>query len=223
LDKDRQIRMLIPPFFLVASVLWAAYLSGSLSPFLRTGERGSDVDSLKLVLSVFGVVGVSTLPIGYAISTLTIAAMRVWPVRFLFPHRNYEMPISTEALGRVWQVLRVSRIPRLDFFASTAFDHALLEPKIHEWLIRRWNSFNVSTSSITALIVSLPLSCALHIPVLKWGMWRWWSLVLFLVAILVWRSAESWREVKGMFDLAVGAGRLVRPEMDGVARPSSED
>jgi len=213
LDKDRQIRMLIPPFFLAASVLWAAYLSGALYPFLHVSEHSNDAGSLKLVLSMFGVVGVSTLPLGYAISALAITILRIWPVCLLFPpHRDYEMPISNEALGKVWRILGISRTPRLDFSAGVAFDHALLEPKIHDWLARRWNSFNISTSSIAALFLSLPLSCALHIHVLTWGMWGWWSLILFLVAIFVRRSVESWREVKRMFDLVVDVRRLVRPE-----------
>jgi hypothetical protein len=225
LDKDRQIRMLIPPFFLAASVLWAAYLSGALYPFLHVGEHGNDAGSLRLVLSMFGVVGVSTLPLGYAISALWITILRAWPASSLFPqHRHYEMPISNQALGEVWLILGVSRSLRLDSSAVAAFDHALLEPRIHDWLARRWNSFNISTSCITALLLSWPLGRALHLPVLTLGMWRWWLLILFLVAVFVWRSVESWREVKRMFDLVVHVRQFVRPEgsrrdgrADGVA------
>ena len=41
MDLDRQIRFVIPPFFLFASLLWGAHLAGcDLSPFFKKDALG---------------------------------------------------------------------------------------------------------------------------------------------------------------------------------------
>jgi hypothetical protein len=66
MDKDRQFRMLIPPFFLFASVLWEAYLSGDLWQYMHN-TASTEAGSLKSVLSLLTVLGVATLPAGYGL------------------------------------------------------------------------------------------------------------------------------------------------------------
>ena len=77
MDKDRQIRFLIPPFFLLGALLWGAYLSGQLNPFLLAMDQGNDTGALKLGLSILGIVGFATIPVGYAIGVITIMTLRV--------------------------------------------------------------------------------------------------------------------------------------------------
>ena len=72
LDKDRQIRMLISPLFLIASIVWEAYLSGDLGQFFHATTANAESASLKTVLSILGVVGVGKLPVGYAMGVLTL-------------------------------------------------------------------------------------------------------------------------------------------------------
>src|SRR5436190_21115009 len=145
MDKERQIRMLIPPFFLAASVLWLAYLTGGLGPYLEPKATGA-IESLKSIVSILGLVGVATLPAGYAIGILTISILRLWCLvspRWPFPHGNYEICISVAGMSRVRGLLSDREIPSEDNLSATAvFDHVRLQSEVHEWLLRRWNSFN---------------------------------------------------------------------------------
>jgi hypothetical protein len=200
MDKDRQIRFLIPPFFLVASLLWAAYLCGQLH---------YDDSTLKLGISILGVIGVSTLPAGFAIGVLTISALRVlWWILWKFdlvPQKNYELPISKKAMGEIWRLLCASQAckPELDLCAAAAFDHAHLKPAIHEWLMRRWNVFNISCQCVAAMLLSIPMAHALHIEICKWDARNWWASIAVFIVIFICNAVWTWRDTRKMFDLAV--------------------
>jgi hypothetical protein len=206
MDKDRQIRLLIPPFFLLASVLWEAYLSGDLWQYLHTTASNGDVASLKTVLSILGVVGVATLPVGYAIGVLTMCLLRL--VSFLFPHRSYEVPISETAMEKIWRRLGRSKGSNRSsaFCAAAVFDHALLQPSIHEWLFRRWTTFNICAQCAMALLLSCGLGHALHVQ----PTWEWGFTIAFAIGIFVWQAIASWKETRSMFDFLA--------DLDGVIR-----
>jgi hypothetical protein len=206
MDKDRQIRMLIPPFFLIASVLWLAYLTGKLGPYLEPSGKGS-IESLKPVLSILGLVGIATLPLGYAIGIFTITVFRLCPKKWPFPHGTYEIPVSAEAMPKLRKLLDAHKeIPaKYDLSTAAVVDHVRLHPKIHEWLLRRLNSFNVSAQSIMALGWSILLARALGIPLCHdpgGQVWKWWALLVLLVIILGWNSVRTWKECEQMFDFA---------------------
>jgi hypothetical protein len=197
-DKDRQFRMLIPPFFLVASVLWEAYLSGGLPRYLHSTACDGDPTSLKTVLSILGVVGVITLPLGYAISMSTIILLRLgW---CLFSGRSYEAPISETGIEKIRsRVGPFKGDPRSEMYAVAVFDHVLLEPPIHQWIFRRWTTFNICTQCVTALLLSVLFGLALHIqPTFKWAL-----TLTFAIGIFVYQAFTSWRETWGMFDFIV--------------------
>ena len=66
MDQDRQIRFAIPPFFLLASLLWGAHLGGrDLTPILKP-------DTAKEVLGLLGAAVVAIIPMGFRISSLSI-------------------------------------------------------------------------------------------------------------------------------------------------------
>ena len=136
MDKDRQIRMLVPPFFLIASVLWGAYLTGNLNALVH-GVAGDEAASVRSVLAVLAV-GAATLPAGYAIGAVTIFTLREL-LGWLFPLRNYEIPISPQAMKQIREKLRAPASVTFDLCAAATFDHVELQPKIHEWLFRRWS------------------------------------------------------------------------------------
>jgi hypothetical protein len=80
-----------------------------------------------------------------------------------------------------------------------AFDHLLVQPKLHEWLFRRWSSFLISTQCVTVLVVSYGLGLALGLhPTLMW-----WITIGTLALAFVSNSIISWREMYKMFDFAV--------------------
>src|SRR5271170_6675959 len=97
MDQDRQIRFLIPPFFLFASLLWGAYLGGcDLSRIFKP-------DSLKDSLGVLAATAVLVVPIGYLISTISVALLRI--LAFVLRRPTYEALLTDAALGRVWNKL----------------------------------------------------------------------------------------------------------------------
>ena len=220
MDKDRQIRMLIPPFFLLASVLWAAYLSGDLRVFLHPAKvqvanvkDGDDVlrdevAIVKSVLSVVAVAGVATLPLGYAIGVLTLAILSVFSP--LFPQRAFDVPVSDEGMKVIWERLGLPEQPKnRALYGAAVFDHYLLKKPVHEWLFRRWSAFLIASQCALALALSIPFALALHVhPTCKWLL-----AVGGVIAVFVWQARKAWREAYDMFELIT--------EVDGFSREFS--
>ena len=197
MDKDRQIRLLIPPFFLLASVVWEAYLSGDLWQYLHTATATSDFASLKTVLSILAVVGVATLPVGYAIGVLTLCLLRLISLFHFFPQGTYEVPISERAMSKISQRLKLSEGPQKSpLCAAAVFDHALLRSSIHEWLFRRWTTFNICTQCAMALFLSYFLGHALHIQSTP----KWLLMIIAAIGIFICQAVTSWKETRSMFD-----------------------
>ncbi len=208
MDKDRQIRMLIPPFFLFASVLWESYLSGDLWQYLHGSTNSTGAGSIKSILSLLAVLGVATLPIGYAIGVLTLSALRMLSWLSLFPHGTYDIPISEGAMEKIWSKLGFEKeSPRKSVLcAAAAFDHVLLKPGIHEWLFRRWTTFNICTQCAMALVLSYGLGHALHVQ----ATCKWWLTIGVSIVLFIWQAVTSWCETYEMFDLTVDAEILLR-------------
>src|SRR4051812_13062800 len=96
MDQDRQIRFLIAPFFLYASLTWWAYLDPELSHVLLTLKPGD----LKDLLSIAAAAGAATIPVGYSIGGLGIALLKsIFYTRSrLRGHRQtYEASLSDDA------------------------------------------------------------------------------------------------------------------------------
>jgi hypothetical protein len=195
-DQDRQIRFLIPPFFLYASLLWGAALDPSicLAAYLR---QGSPKDLIGIVTAA----GVATIPLGFFLGAVTVIALRIL---FLFVSRAqgrrqvYEAYFSNASFKRIWQPLVVnrSRDRKLLLYAAVTFDHELLEKGVHEWLMRRWNAFNVAASSCIALILAHLFGYMLRIrPSCKW----YASTAVVLLFLFV-TAVTSWSETMGMVD-----------------------
>ncbi|MGA7339282.1 MAG: hypothetical protein WBE72_06115 [Terracidiphilus sp.] len=221
MDKDRQIRFLIPPFFLLAALLWGAYLSGQLYPYLQPTAQGNDAATVRLDVSILSILGIATLPVGYFIGVVTIMALRVLGFCHLFPgvHHSYELPMSDEVLNKVREHLGASTIARtLDFCAACAFDHAHVRPEIHNWQVRRWNAFNISSQCITALSISVPLAHAFHIQVFAWQVWKWWVSITALIGLFVWQSAWTWLECRRMFEFSAETSMMLRPQLSECSR-----
>jgi len=215
-DKDRQIRMLIPPFFLLASVLWAAYLSGDLGIFLHspkaqlTTVKDSDdalrdeIATVKTVLSVVAVAGVATLPLGYAIGVLTLTILGIFSP--LFPQRAFDVPVSDKGMKSIWGKLGFSeKEPKNRArYGVAVFDHYLLKTPIHDWLFRRWSAFLIASQCVLALALSIPFAHALHIHMTC----KWLFTVVGVMAVFVWQARTAWREAYQMFELVTSADGL---------------
>jgi hypothetical protein len=163
-----------PPFFLLANLLWGAYLGGrDLSPIFQP-------ETAKSVLGVLAVAAVMIAPTGFLISTLSIALLRLLAVVFRTP--TYEAHLSGPALDRIWGRIKSSQAKdkKLTLYAAATFDHELLAGGIHTWLLRRWNSFNVATHPIVALALAHAAARIFALPQTGW----WWLSTILLWVLL---------------------------------------
>jgi hypothetical protein len=75
--------------------------------------------------------------------------------------------------------------PSQELFAGVVFDHGIIRENykgIHEWLVRRWNGFNIAGSSFWGLVFSLPFGLAIiGIPITA----AWGCSVAFFAVILL--------------------------------------
>lgn len=148
MDQDRQIRLLIPPFFFYISLFLGIVLQNH--PFwqwLKDGFAGGHGEHL---IALGGAVMGSLLPVGFLISAITFLFLRLI---FLPTHRHFEIFLSSDALKVVWPHLRTSLKcdRRYAFEAGITLDHELFSPGIHSWIMRRWNVFLISTQACVAL------------------------------------------------------------------------
>jgi hypothetical protein len=190
MDQDRQIRFAIPPFFLLASLLWGAYLGGvDLSPLLKP-------DTAKGVLGLLAAAAVAVVPLGFLISSASIFIMRC--LAGILRKPTYEACLTDAAYGEIWTWTE-SPLPKdakKTLYAVATFDHEFLAPGIHTWLMRRWNAFNVAAHSALALFAAHAMAPYFHVP----QTWRWWRWTAVLVVLLVYAAITAWRETMAMLE-----------------------
>ncbi len=192
MDQNREIRFLIPPFFLLASLLLGAFLDLSIRPNV---EKLLTLDSAERVLGVLAAGSVAVIPLGFLIGSISVFLVRIF---FGFKRSNYEATLSDDCLKRIWAQLNTDQKfnQKLTFYAAATFDHEVLDKGIHEWIMRRWNSFNVSIHSCTALLLAHLFGGVFLIGQDP----RWLLLTFVLVLILFANGATAWRETMGMLD-----------------------
>jgi len=190
MDQDRQIRLAIPPFFLLASPLWGAYLGGrDLSPILKP-------DTAKEALGLLAAAVVAILPVGFLISTISVTLLGM--LAAIFRKSTYEAVLDEPTLGRIWSKVgsEQTKDATLTLYAAATFVYELLAPGIHKWLLRGWNSFNVAAHSIVALalahavapVFSIPQGCA------------WWATSVVSIAFLGWTAFNAWCQTMKMIE-----------------------
>jgi hypothetical protein len=189
MDQDRQIRLAIPPFFLLASLLWGAYLGGLDLLFLKP-------EAAKEVLGLLAATAVVILPIGFLISAISVTILGGLAAIFRKP--TYEAVLDGSTLARIWPKLgsNQSKDAKLTLYAAATFDHELLAPGIHTWLLRRWNSFNVAAHSIVALTLAHAVGLFFPIP----QGCAWWTTTVASIALLGLRAFKAWRETMKMIE-----------------------
>jgi hypothetical protein len=191
LGQDRAIRFAIPPFFLFASLLWGAYLGHrDLSFFLRP-------EIAKELLGLLAAAAVVVVPLGFLISVISVTALRL--LALIFGIQTYEAKLDGPTLDRIWTQLQSSqpRNERLTLYAATTFDHEILDDGIHQWLLRRWNSFNVAAHSIVALLLAqLVFGPIFSIP----QSWKWYLSTAVLLVLLLIQASHAWHEVMKMIE-----------------------
>lgn len=190
MDQDRQIRFLIPPIIFILSLLWGAYLCDKNVFSLLESEFG------KNIIGLFAAGLITVIGIGYIIGTISTNLLRL--IFFIIDEPTYEADLPTETLTRIWVKLNtnLAKEPKHILYAAATYDHELLPESIHKWIVRRWNSFNISIHSIVALFLS-------HIIAFRFSFVqnREWLITDLILAILFLISAIcSWRETMGMIN-----------------------
>lgn len=190
MDPTRQIRLLIPPFFFYTSLLSAWF-------FTEIQKQGGLLykQDLSTIATVAVIVGASSIPVGFLLSTITFLFLRLFRLFGL----NHETGLSEENIDKIWPFLG-TELPRrklitkcrkrtkryIRHFVSVTIDHEIIyrySKGIQEWMARSYSAYWVSACSATALLFSFIVvlsSEKLHAPC------EWWiaSVVVFVVMVL---------------------------------------
>jgi hypothetical protein len=190
-DEARRFRFLVPPFFLLASL----YVGVLFSPIHLSALTGKY--STQDLIAFAAAVGASALPIGFLLTSVSILVLRV--VGVLAGKRTYEVTVSSEWLDRVWPLMR-TRLPcdrRWLLYAAATFDHELLAPPIHEWIQRRWSTFNLSVHSFVAVMLAhlaAPFSSQIS------ESWEWVAVTISTLVIFGANAWIAWRQTMNMLE-----------------------
>ena len=194
MNPERQIRFLYPPLFMLASIAWGLYLDPKkcLAGLLPT--------STEKVIGLIAAGGVGILALGFLIGTASVAGLRV--LFFVFGWGRHYEAAFTKSLGTVYST--VFRMPgsfrKADaLYVAATFDHVELDEDMHDWLLRRWNAFNIAIHSVVGLILALVIGSRLGIEVTpEWKCTSAVVAVLFLFTGLV-----AWWETMRMIEFQV--------------------
>jgi hypothetical protein len=183
---------LIPPFFFFASLLLGAWAAGKDLPTLL--ER----NGLKEVLGLFAAGAVAVLPLGFLSGTISITILGL--LARLCGWATYEAFADQETQKRLSKHIHAPAViqkPHLILYTVATFDHEVLHPGVHTWIMRRWNAFNVCVSCCVALGGAQAVGrWLLGLP--ETATWLW----LTVVAVVVFgvTSLQAWRHVMKMIE-----------------------
>ena len=208
MDQDRQIRFVIPPFFLLANLLWGAYLGECNLEFLLKPE------STREFLSLLAATTVAVVPLGYLISTISITLLTI--VTWMFGKPTYEAVFDPQTLNRVWQRIEMpgDADSSKTLYAAATYDHECLSPGMHMWIFRRWTSFNLAIHSIVAILLAHAVALVLSVP----HSGKWIASTVGLAIPLALTGGIVWRQVMAMIKF-----QLDRPPKTTSDRQRSED
>jgi hypothetical protein len=123
---------------------------------------------------------------------------------------SHEAALSIEGLGRIRNIVGY-RFPEAQgdaLFLAATFDHSKLHESLHNWLLRRWNAFNVNSSIVSALMLAILAGWRLGIHV--GAEWVLTSLVVGGVfAAMAW---WAWHDTMGMLEFQ--AKLMSKPNAD---------
>lgn len=198
MDKDRQIRFLYPPLIFIASLLLGIYFDDSTKreevPILKEFIASTSDNSAFIAF-----LGASSLVLllGFLLGTITVLALRL---SFWWNGFNYEIKLGETAFEAIGiRILKGDSkvIDKEDkMYAGIVFDHGCIPKNIHNWIIRRWNSFFIACSSIVALSLSLLIGSFLKIQLTS----SWLGAVIFFIVLFLFQAYLSWRETMKMIE-----------------------
>lgn len=212
MDEARRFRFLIPPFFLALSVAAGLYFSG-----FDFECKLKSYSNEQLVL--FGALaGASILPIGFVLTTASILVIHAFArLRGFRTHEAILPPATWEAL---WPLLRTSHLQAKGWhlYASATFDHEMLSPGVHQWIQRRWTSFNLSAHSLAAIVLShlVVVSSTVH------ETWQWAGLSLVLGGVFAFSASIAYRQTMEMLAFQASRRRTLEQQANRPLQPTTD-
>jgi hypothetical protein len=200
MDEDRRIRFLVAPTLFIASLLWGAWSDDGWRYGMVAIFKNPDWPQ---VIGTIAGGGLAVFVGGYVIGTWTHFVLRI--IFQLRPERwgksrFHEVAMSDGMFERVWERVGNGNPDRSqELFAGVAFDHGVIREKhkgIHEWLVRRWNGFNIAASSFWAIVFSISFGLAIGVPISP----AWGVPAILLAGILLCVMCWSWRDTMGMLE-----------------------
>ncbi len=196
MDNNRQIRFLIPPFFLVSSLLLGAYL-----PEKEILKILPEIKELEKLIAVIATAGVIIIAAGFLIGVVSVTIMRLISLFIRFDLKGkYDAPYTVRDIERIWSKLRVHDDIKPGsnniIYAISTFQNTVVEERVQHWLGRRWNAFHVSIHSAIALLLAYAIA-----PMLDIRFTCCW--LLFTLPITAFLSVNGWMAFKETKDMVV--------------------
>lgn len=199
MDKERQIRFLYPPLIFMCSLIIEVLIDGSNKgiDILTNITKNSNTTSILVTILGFSSL---LLVLGFLFGTITIFILRLLFVRNKF---NYEIKLRKGANTDLQKILfsnsleKVRKKERL--YAGVYFDHSCIPDGVHMWIVRRWNAFLISCTSVFALITCIVFVLAMGLEIFC----TWIMANIFFILLFVYQAIFSWKETMGMIEFSV--------------------
>jgi hypothetical protein len=121
--------------------------------------------------------------------------------------------MTKHVFEKVWKILGEPGKPNRwqELSAGAAFDYAVIKEThegVHQWMFRRWNSFNIAVASACGLIFSFPFGYAIGIAfTLMWAI-----PVMTFMLIIAFMAVWSWNDTMNMLEFLVTTSNKPMPE-----------
>ena len=210
MDQVRQIRVLIPAIMCIGALLLGARmdLDNSLRTLIKSAVQQNN-SALTGIVGLLAAGSAFVLAGGVVIGGFTNLLLRItsWLLHRVIGENyctRWETFLPKEFFPRVWSKLAPSReLPnaaaKYFFYAAVTFDHENLFKDaggLHEWLIRRWNAFNVNMNSAVALLFASALAFPLGIT----DSILWFVGVTVVFVVLLINATFAWYETMRMLE-----------------------
>jgi hypothetical protein len=194
MEQDRNLRFLIPPFILLASL----YFGAVLDPFVSLENLYKMLGANAGAPAIIGIVasgGVAIVAFGFIIGSFSVLILRIL---FWVKGQNYEAFVSTEPFNAIWKTVGSTKDSdtKKMLYLLAIYDHEILPESLHQWLGRRWNTVMVSFNCVAALLSAHLVGCAFHLA----QTCTWWTTSVVLIAILLFNGLVARHQTMTMFE-----------------------
>ncbi|MBI5422709.1 MAG: hypothetical protein HZA32_01395 [Opitutae bacterium] len=163
-DPTRQIRFLYPPLICLGYLLWLLLSNARTAEVFSQVFRDAPTPTITFVGTLVAG-GVVVVVIGFILGTFTYSVMRLLSLlRGIKSHRpsewigwqTHEAWFSEDDANDIWRrsVGLWADLKKRDIHLATVrLDFALIDERVHQWIERRWNAFNISLNTVIGILL----------------------------------------------------------------------